>query len=231
MHVFAEIDAGQAFTAQLQRAKSEIESLDETILSRVEDETYTLRILSQVRIDPLRLRFDDAYISTHERMIPAEDHPHHRFFFGAGQSNSRQVIRYHLPFDGDPNLLRCIPNPRMMWSIDVDVSGNEVTFEIVNWGGDIEMVRRICSEHGLQYIMTLIDSDLPMDETGRVVPFPDEEICLRLHDKDDSGKLFKRSILFFKLGESRVTLKRHAGSEARVCGACVIGGGCEHAII
>ena len=51
----------------------------------------------------------------------------------------------------------------------------------------IQMVRRVCSEYGLQYIMTLIDSDLPMDETGKVVPFPDAEICLRLHDKDDSG--------------------------------------------
>jgi len=57
----------------------------------------------------------------------------------------------------------------------------------------IQMVRRMCSEYGLQYIMTLIDSDLPMDETGKVVIFPDNEICLRLHDRDDSGKLFKRS--------------------------------------
>ncbi len=57
----------------------------------------------------------------------------------------------------------------------------------------IQMVRRVCSEYGLQYIMTLIDSDLPMDETGKVVPFPDDEICLRLHDRNDSGKLFKRS--------------------------------------
>lgn len=57
----------------------------------------------------------------------------------------------------------------------------------------IQMVRRVCSEYGLQYIMTLIDSDLPMDEKGKVVPFPDDEICLRLHDRDDSGKLFKRS--------------------------------------
>ena len=57
----------------------------------------------------------------------------------------------------------------------------------------IKMVRRVCSEYGLQYIMTLIDSDLPMDETGKVVPFPDDEICLRLHDRDASGKLFKRS--------------------------------------
>lgn len=57
----------------------------------------------------------------------------------------------------------------------------------------IQMLRRACSEFGLQYIMTLIDSVFPMDETGNVVKFPDAEICLRLHDRDDTGKLFKRS--------------------------------------
>lgn len=57
----------------------------------------------------------------------------------------------------------------------------------------IQMVRRVCSDYGLQYIMTLIDSDLPMDETGKVILFPDDEICLRLHDRNASGKLFKRS--------------------------------------
>ena len=57
----------------------------------------------------------------------------------------------------------------------------------------IQMVRRVCREYELQYIMTVIDSDLPMDELGKVVLFHDTEICLRLHDRDDSGKLFKRS--------------------------------------
>ncbi len=57
----------------------------------------------------------------------------------------------------------------------------------------IQMLRRVCSDYGLQYIMTLIDSDLPIDETGKIATFPDDEICLRLNDRDDSGKLFKRS--------------------------------------
>ena len=57
----------------------------------------------------------------------------------------------------------------------------------------IATVRRVCAEYGLQYIMTLIDSSLPMDEAGKRVTFHEDEICLRLHDRDDSGKLFKRS--------------------------------------
>lgn len=57
----------------------------------------------------------------------------------------------------------------------------------------IQMVRDVCAEYGLQYVMTLIDSDLPMDAAGELVAFKPDEIRLRLHDRDDSGKLFKRS--------------------------------------
>lgn len=57
----------------------------------------------------------------------------------------------------------------------------------------LSFIRKICSEYNLQYIITLIDSDLPTDENGNIVKFQDDEISLKLHDKDDSGKLFKIS--------------------------------------
>jgi len=57
----------------------------------------------------------------------------------------------------------------------------------------LSLIRRICGEYNLQYILTLIDSDLPKDENGNIIKFPDNEVCLSLHDRDDSGKLFKKS--------------------------------------
>jgi uncharacterized protein YydD (DUF2326 family) len=39
----------------------------------------------------------------------------------------------------------------------------------------------------LQYIITLIDSDLPKDMLDLI---EDKDICLRLNDKNNSGKLF-----------------------------------------
>ncbi len=57
----------------------------------------------------------------------------------------------------------------------------------------LSVVRKICEDYKLQYILTIIDSDLPKDENGKVVDFLDDEVCLRLHDRDDSGKLFKKS--------------------------------------
>lgn len=57
----------------------------------------------------------------------------------------------------------------------------------------LSLIRRICSKYNLQYILTLIDSDLPKDENGKIIKFSDNEVCLWLHDRDDSGKLFKKS--------------------------------------
>lgn len=142
MHIFAEVDAGAVFASRIESAKSEVNSLDEDFLSQVEDESYALRILDMVRVEPIHFRFEDASISTHEKMIPSEHHPGHRFFLEPGKSYSRQVIRYHLPFHGDPGLLRCYPNPRIMWSIDVDVRGHEICFDLINWSGKPDEVKR-----------------------------------------------------------------------------------------
>ncbi|WP_416777130.1 DUF2326 domain-containing protein [Xenorhabdus budapestensis] len=47
------------------------------------------------------------------------------------------------------------------------------------------------SDFGLQQIITLIDSDMPPHENIGYSAFNDEEIVLRLHDENESGRLFK----------------------------------------
>lgn len=54
----------------------------------------------------------------------------------------------------------------------------------------INLVKTLCKKHNLQYILTLIDSDLPKDDPDII---SDNEICLKLNDKDDNGKLFLNS--------------------------------------
>ncbi|MBP9750884.1 MAG: DUF2326 domain-containing protein [Candidatus Peribacteraceae bacterium] len=54
----------------------------------------------------------------------------------------------------------------------------------------ISTIRRFATM-GIQQIVTVIDSDLPMDESGERFAFRDDEVVLVLHDKDDSGRLFR----------------------------------------
>ena len=54
----------------------------------------------------------------------------------------------------------------------------------------IQLAKDFCKKYNLQYIVTLIDSDLPKDDLSII---KEEDICLELTDKDDSGKLFLKS--------------------------------------
>lgn len=54
----------------------------------------------------------------------------------------------------------------------------------------LNITQRICNEYGLQYILTIINSDIPVDTNGTGNEFPYSSICLELSDIDDSGKLF-----------------------------------------
>lgn len=54
----------------------------------------------------------------------------------------------------------------------------------------IATVRRFAAL-GIQQIVTLIDSDLPIDDTGERFDFHDDEVVLILHDQDDTGRLFR----------------------------------------
>lgn len=57
----------------------------------------------------------------------------------------------------------------------------------------LDKVKSICTQYNLQYIISSIDSDIPTLEDGFKYEFNQNEICLELNDKDDSGKLFLQS--------------------------------------
>jgi uncharacterized protein YydD (DUF2326 family) len=54
----------------------------------------------------------------------------------------------------------------------------------------LDKVKELCTEYNIQYILSLIDSDIPNYPAGNNYLIRDEEICLELIDKDESGALF-----------------------------------------
>jgi uncharacterized protein YydD (DUF2326 family) len=55
----------------------------------------------------------------------------------------------------------------------------------------LEYVRGVSAELGLQYIITVIDSDLPRNDRDHKLMFEPDEVILTLHDADQSGRLFR----------------------------------------
>lgn len=55
----------------------------------------------------------------------------------------------------------------------------------------LNLIRRKCEELDLQYIMTVIDSDVPRDDSDGKKMFSGHEIVRSLNDQGDEGRLFK----------------------------------------
>jgi uncharacterized protein YydD (DUF2326 family) len=55
----------------------------------------------------------------------------------------------------------------------------------------LDVLRETASKFHVQYMLSVIDDDLPRDENDHKIPFPDDEIVLELHDGGTNGRLFK----------------------------------------
>ena len=57
----------------------------------------------------------------------------------------------------------------------------------------LDVIREQIASKKTQYILTLIDSDVPRDPDGNKISFGEDEIVLHLHDEGNAGRLFKMS--------------------------------------
>lgn len=55
----------------------------------------------------------------------------------------------------------------------------------------LKVIRETCDEHGIQYIFSCLNEDLPAIEGAEKLCPTDEEIVLKLHDGGEAGRLFK----------------------------------------
>lgn len=54
----------------------------------------------------------------------------------------------------------------------------------------LELIKNITTEHDIQYILSVIKSDLPTDQKDEFIYFSNDEVVLELNDRDERGTLF-----------------------------------------
>jgi len=141
MRIFAVDDLGSAAAAQMAALQREIEAEPKNRLLNVNEAEYVGYLVQKHRLEPLVFLWDKRYVTDREAVIPAERFPEASSVFG-GESCPKQVIKYHIPFTGEADLLKMRPSTRLLSSPIVDVSGDEISFEIVNWRNDSEQIAR-----------------------------------------------------------------------------------------
>jgi hypothetical protein len=141
MQIFAEAQLGSHLNALLEDMRRTVRAENESQILNVNEPDYIKYLVSRYCVEPLVLHEGRVYVTTREETIHADRFPHD-FYTRSGPSYSKQVITYHLPLSGDPRLLQLAPSSGLVWSTEVEVRDNEITFDIVNWQDNPEEIKR-----------------------------------------------------------------------------------------
>jgi len=146
MKIFGERRLTEILDAQMQRMQGEIRSEPPNKLLNANESDYVRYLAEKFQITPLEFGFDSLQASYQEKMIPLEDHPFNsgaRFSHFRKEAYPRQVITFHLPFAGDRGLLSCRPSSYLAGAeVEIEINGNEITFDLVNWQNDTDALKR-----------------------------------------------------------------------------------------
>ena len=139
MKIFAEQEAQELINSRRRAFKNQLESEAPNYLLNTNETLYAQHLESLSRIEPLQIHFDQKAVSSSEKMIPAEHFGANYNVFG-GKSYPKQVITYHIPFEGEAQLLGCRPDRYTMWTHEVEIKNGEICFDIVNFDDKLEHI-------------------------------------------------------------------------------------------
>ena len=141
IRIFAEQDLRNYLENRRQTIISSIESENDDYLLNVNEQDYINHKVSEASVKNLDIHADKVYASSSEQMIPSEYFPS-SFWVDKGNSYKKDVIKFHIPFSGNSELLKCAPSSRLMWSMDIELDNSEFCFEVINFSDDSESIIR-----------------------------------------------------------------------------------------
>lgn len=141
IHIFAEGELSHYLAALHEEIKTTVKSETAEYFLNVNEDEYSQHLLDRFQLEPLQIHFDKVSASPREEMISADRFPSQSFMVRSGESYPKQVFRYYIPYEGTEELLKCIPNPRMLWTQEIELEDGNICFDIVDFYGDAERVK------------------------------------------------------------------------------------------
>lgn len=151
-HAFSEYDGFSMFENQKAALDQAIKRQADDYILNVNREEYLQHLIGEFSIEPIEIHRDDLSVSTHEEMIPAEMHPRD-YFMDRGGSYPRDVLVFHLPFSGDPQLLKVRASTYSMSAPFINVEQGCITFRMINFNLDAQRIKQE-SENTIRSIET-----------------------------------------------------------------------------
>jgi hypothetical protein len=140
-HAFSEYDGFSLIENQKGQIVSEINSQPDNYILNVNKKEYIDHLVSKYTIPPIELHREQLSASAYEAQIPAERHPS-LYWVESRKSYARDVIKFHLPFTGDPQLLKVRASTYSLSARRITVEDNCICFEIINFNVEPERIKQ-----------------------------------------------------------------------------------------
>lgn len=139
--VFAELELRDHLESRVRALRQKIAAESENYILNVDEQQYIEHLVSESTLENIELHVDNVEATTREVQVPAQ-HFSPLFNVQPGKSYPRTAIVYHVPFEGDAGLFHCAPSSRLLWTVPVWVTGQELCFELVDMSNNPEDLNR-----------------------------------------------------------------------------------------
>jgi len=159
-HAFSKYDGSSLIEKRKRQIVSAINSQPDDYILNVNKTEYIEHLVSEFTIPPIEIHRDQISVSTYEAQIPAKIHPN-SYDVDSGKSYKRDVMKFHLPFAGDPQLLKVRPRP-FSSGPRVSVEGDNICFGIINFNMKPEEIKQKSDQiiNRLESLNQLLTNDL-----------------------------------------------------------------------
>ncbi|TMS40741.1 MAG: hypothetical protein FGO69_10390 [Methanobacterium sp.] len=141
-HIFYGEELSVYLEEKDRRIQHEIENEPENYILNINKTDYITHLSDSNKINIPYLDFDNITVSGSEKEIPAEYFPQ-GFMVRRGETYKKPIITYHIPFQGENQLLRYRPNPTLIsGTTDVYIEDGYVCFDVINFRDDTEEIKR-----------------------------------------------------------------------------------------
>uniref|UniRef100_A9A6E9 Uncharacterized protein n=1 Tax=Methanococcus maripaludis (strain C6 / ATCC BAA-1332) TaxID=444158 RepID=A9A6E9_METM6 len=117
---------------RLTELKTKIKSENPEYILDIDENKYIQSLINKYHIEPLNLKFEDKYLDSEEREIPAEYFPAN-FFVYRGKTYPKPVLIFCIPYEGDHKLLEYRPNPVTLYFPTVYRNNNAICLEYIQF--------------------------------------------------------------------------------------------------
>jgi len=123
--------------------ESQINQKSEDYILNVSEVEFAEFLIQDHLIDFPELDFENVYVESYEKDIPAERFPGSYDVY-SGEKYKRDVIVYHIPYTGDIYILanQGVSSFSVSGSIEVGVTENSITTEIINFNNDPDKIKK-----------------------------------------------------------------------------------------